>query len=258
MYIGAITSHIDVAQLVLYAFWVFFALLIFYLRREDRREGYPLVEDSPTRSTADSGIWIPEPKVYKLASGAAVHAPAAERADTRVLNAVPSAPWLGSPLEPTGNPLLAGVGPGSWAQRTDAPDVMISGAPRIVPLSSDASFHLESRDPDPRGFEVIGADNKVGGVVHDVWIDRAEVIIRYLEVETNGAARRRVLLPMGLARVDGRARAVRVNSILSNQFAGVPGHRYPDQVSLLEEDKIFGYYGAGKLYAEPSREEPLI
>ena len=39
---GAITSHIDVAQVVLYAFWIFFAGLIFYLRREDRREGYPL------------------------------------------------------------------------------------------------------------------------------------------------------------------------------------------------------------------------
>ena len=39
---GAITSYIDVAQLVLYAFWLFFAGLIFYLRREDKREGYPL------------------------------------------------------------------------------------------------------------------------------------------------------------------------------------------------------------------------
>ena len=39
---GAITSNIDVAQVVLYAFFVFFAGLIFYLRREDRREGYPL------------------------------------------------------------------------------------------------------------------------------------------------------------------------------------------------------------------------
>ncbi len=33
---GAITSYIDVAQVVLYAFWIFFAGLIFYLRREDR------------------------------------------------------------------------------------------------------------------------------------------------------------------------------------------------------------------------------
>jgi len=31
---GAITGYIDVAQLTLYAFWIFFAGLVFYLRRE--------------------------------------------------------------------------------------------------------------------------------------------------------------------------------------------------------------------------------
>ena len=35
---GAITSHIDVAQVVLYAFWAFFAGLVYYLQRESRRE----------------------------------------------------------------------------------------------------------------------------------------------------------------------------------------------------------------------------
>jgi photosynthetic reaction center H subunit len=39
------TGRIDFAQLVLYAFWIFFAGLIWYLRREDKREGYPLVSD---------------------------------------------------------------------------------------------------------------------------------------------------------------------------------------------------------------------
>lgn len=38
-------EYIDGAQIALYAFWAFFLGLIYYLRREDRREGYPL--DSP-------------------------------------------------------------------------------------------------------------------------------------------------------------------------------------------------------------------
>jgi photosynthetic reaction center H subunit len=42
MGIGAITTNIDVAQLVLYAFWIFFAGLIYYLVRENHREGYPM------------------------------------------------------------------------------------------------------------------------------------------------------------------------------------------------------------------------
>lgn len=35
-------EYIDGAQIALYAFWIFFAGLIYYLRREDKREGYPL------------------------------------------------------------------------------------------------------------------------------------------------------------------------------------------------------------------------
>jgi hypothetical protein len=40
-------AYMDVAQVTLYVFWLFFACLIFYLRREDKREGYPL--DSTAR-----------------------------------------------------------------------------------------------------------------------------------------------------------------------------------------------------------------
>ncbi|MFZ9390155.1 MAG: photosynthetic reaction center subunit H, partial [Polynucleobacter sp.] len=36
---GAITQYVDVAQLALYAFWVFFAILIYYLTIESKREG---------------------------------------------------------------------------------------------------------------------------------------------------------------------------------------------------------------------------
>jgi len=46
MGIGAITTSLDVAQLVLYAFWIFFAGLTYYLVRENHREGYPMDHDS--------------------------------------------------------------------------------------------------------------------------------------------------------------------------------------------------------------------
>ena len=42
---GAITQYVDVAQIVLYLFWIFFAGLIYYLIREGHREGYPMVSD---------------------------------------------------------------------------------------------------------------------------------------------------------------------------------------------------------------------
>src|ERR1700742_2768576 len=42
---GAFTRYIDIPQVVLYLFWIFFAGLLWYLRREDKREGYPLESD---------------------------------------------------------------------------------------------------------------------------------------------------------------------------------------------------------------------
>jgi photosynthetic reaction center H subunit len=49
-----------------------------------------------------------------------------------------------------------------------------------------------------------------------------------------------------------------VNSIFAHHFANVPTTKHPDQITLLEEEKITAYYGAGTFYAEPSRSEPLI
>jgi photosynthetic reaction center H subunit len=99
----------------------------------------------------------------------------------------------------------------------------------------------------------------MGGIVTDVWVDRAEALIRYLEVEvTTSGGPRRVLLPMTFAVVDRRRNRVYVDAILGSQFADVPVTKSPDQVTKLEEDRIVGYYGAGTLYATPARQEPLL
>jgi photosynthetic reaction center H subunit len=250
----SITGYIDVAQVVLYLFWAFFAGLILYLRREDRREGYPLFSE-PTDTYKDPGfLWIPPPKVFKLAHGGTSRAP--NKPDDRAINAVKTAVWPGAPLEPTGDPMLAAVGPGSYAARANVPDLTIEGAPKIVPMRADSAYAIDTGDRDPRGFVVVGADRNVAGTVKDIWVDRSETIIRYLEVTTNG--NRSVLLPMTFARVDRRRGQVKVHAILADQFANVPGLASPDQVTLLEEDKIVGYYGGGLLYANASRQEPLL
>lgn len=253
---GAITQYIDVAQLVLYAFWFFFAGLIWYLRREDKREGYPLESDRSTSVRVEGfPSTPPEAKVFRLADGRSL---SSNRVDQRELAAKPSGPWPGAPLEPTGNGMVDGVGPGAYSMRAEAPDLTIDGQPRIVPMRVATDFSVANEDMDPRGIPVLGADGRTGGYVADMWVDRSEPIIRFYEVEVASAGNRRVLLPAGLARVNKLLRRIEVASIMSDQFAGVPGLASTDQITLAEEDRIYGYYGGGALYAEPSRTEPFV
>ena len=63
---GSLVGNIDVAQVVLYAFWLFFAGLIWYLRQEDRREGYPLEEDVTGRYNKSPWLFVPPKKTFLL------------------------------------------------------------------------------------------------------------------------------------------------------------------------------------------------
>jgi photosynthetic reaction center H subunit len=252
---GAITSYIDVAQLVLYLFWIFFFGLIYYLVRENHREGYPLDNDRGL----DIQGWprAPAPKSYLLADGREIAVPRDEAPEV-IVNAERTYRGAGSPIEPTGDPLAAGVGPGGWsAVRPDEVDLDHHGEPKIMPLALCAGFGVSERDPDPRGMTLYDAAEEPAGTVRDLWIDRGEMSFRYLEAEVaHGGGTRRVLVPMTFARVNESG--VHVHALYAEQFGGVPATKASDRITLLEEERITAYYGAGMLYADDSRTEPLI
>jgi photosynthetic reaction center H subunit len=251
-------AYMDVAQVTLYVFWIFFGCLIYYLRREDKREGYPLDSTALGGGVVHGFPHMPDTKTYLLRDGHNATLPN-HKNDRPDVAAAPVARWPGAPLEPTGNAMLDGIGPGSYANREDVPELNIDNVPCIVPMRVAEGTFLESRDPDPRGMKVLGADSEVGGIVTDVWVDRAEALIRYLEVEvTKAGVAKRVLLPMTFALINRWRGHVTVDAILGSQLADVPATASLDQVTKLEEDKIVGYFGAGLLYATPARQEPLI
>jgi photosynthetic reaction center H subunit len=260
MQTGAITGYFDVAQLTLYAFWIFFAGLILYLRREDKREGYPLDSDRTLRGDRVEGFpGMPKPKTFILPHGHTQVSPRVEPPSPAIA-AIPAGPWPGAPLHPTGNPMIDAVGPAAYAMRHDEPDLGFEdGLPKIVPLRTDPVFYIEEGASDPRGMDVVGADGIVAGKVADLWIDRADVAIRFFEVELAGtAAPHHVLLPVPFSRIHAKARKITVNSILAAQFATVPGTKNPDTITLREEDRITAYYGGGTLYATIARQEPFL
>jgi photosynthetic reaction center H subunit len=163
----------------------------------------------------------------------------------------------GSPIEPTGDPLLSGLGPAAYADRADHPDLTVHGEPKVVPMRVAQNFYVEPRDPDPRGMAMVGADDLIAGRVVDLWVDRSEPQVRYFEVEVSGTART-VLVPFAVCRVNGRLGTVRTKSILAAQFANVPATASAEQVTLLEEDKIMAYFAGGYLYATADRARPFV
>jgi photosynthetic reaction center H subunit len=249
-------DYFDIAQIALYLFWIFFAGLIYYLQRECQREGYPVeVEGKPGQFRANSLFFFPPPKTYVLPHGGTKIAPDGV-GDTRAIAGAPSARFVGAPLEPNGkNPMLDSIGPGSWAERADTPDLTLDGRAKIVPLRVASSYVTSSKDPNIIGWEVMGCDYTIGGRVVDLWVDRSECLIRYIEIEVPlKKGSRRVLLPMTFAQVQGSPARVKVEAIRGEHFAQVPGTANPEAVTLLEEEKISAYYGAGTLYAMSNRQ----
>jgi photosynthetic reaction center H subunit len=248
----------DLTSLVFGSFVLFFVGLLIYLRREDRREGYPLEDEVTGRTEVLGGLFFTaQPKSFILDGGRATVLKPNSNRDSRDIAADRTSVAPGSPLKPRGDGMMAGIGPGAFAQRARTPDMMAHGGPKIVPLRVATDFSIAKGDPDPRGMSVTGADGVVAGVVGDVWVDKAEVMIRYLEVKLSATAQS-VLLPMTMAVIHKGRGIVKVDAILASQFSGVPKLSSPNQVTLDEEERVVAYYGGGYLYATPARLEPLI
>lgn len=253
MQTGAITSYIDVAQLVLYAFWIFFFGLCYYLLRENHREGYPL--DSGGRGVIEGWPPVPSPKEFLKPNGHVSLSPNPNEGPQH-FSAEPVHAWSGAPIQPVGDPLTAGVGPGSWADREDVAETDYLGNARIRPLSVMPDFGVSTKDFDPRGAEIIGGDGEVAGVVTDLWVDSSDMLFRYIQMRLADGSRE-VLVPFNFARIR-RDKPLEVWALHAKHFAGIPGTKSADTITMLEEEKLVAYFGAGLLYADEKRAEPLF
>lgn len=252
---NAFFANFDLASLSIWLFWAFFALLVFYIQRENMREGYPL-EDDDGKPAANQGPFpVPEDKTFILPHGRGeLTVPSGQKAERGNIALRKTAAGNGFPFEPTGNPMVDGVGPASWVTRRDEPELDAKGHPKIVPMSHATDFFV-SAGFDPVGMPVVAGDKKQVGTITDMWIDEPEQLVRYLEFEIGSGAGKR-LVPMTMARIwFGK---VLIQSIYAEHFDNVPTTKSNSQITLLEEEKISAYYGGGYLYAAKHRFEPQI
>ena len=148
---GYLVGSLDIAALTLYAFALFFLVLVFYLRREDRREGYPLEDELTGRVESPGGpLSTASTKSFLLPDGrGTVTAPTSPREPVEFA-AQRRENFGGAPYSPTGTGLPIGVGPGAFALRAQWPDLDAHGQERIVPISIADGIAVARQGPDPR------------------------------------------------------------------------------------------------------------
>jgi photosynthetic reaction center H subunit len=123
-------------------------------------------------------------------------------------------------------------------------------------MSSESEWSIAREDPNLVGMTVVAADGKAVGKVSDVWIDRSDHLVRYLDVALDGG--RTVQVPFLMGTVKRRQGIFHVDAINSAQFANVPALATAGQITRREEDQVMGYFGGGYLYGLPGRAEPLL
>ncbi|CTQ48019.1 photosynthetic reaction center subunit H [Jannaschia donghaensis] len=247
----------DLASAAIWGFWLFFAILVVYLQVENQREGYPLVDDDGKEAASPGLFPLAKAKTFILRDGrGTVVVPQEQRPDRDDLALARTSEAAGSPYVPTGDPMVDGVGPASWANRADHAELDGHGHPKIKPLSNVEGFNV-SAGIDPRGLPVQTADGEVVGRITDMWIDAPEQMVRYLVADLNpeGSGQER-LIPMNFARI--KRNRVQIDSLHAEHMAGIPTIRNNGEITLLEEEKIMAWFGGGTLYATKARLEPQL
>ncbi len=247
---GAITSQIDAVQILVALFFLFFLGLMYYLRREDKREGYPLWDVSPRDVPIEGFPPVPPTKVYILMEGGTTTMP--HRFEPSASRAMPAEPYFGAPLIPIGDAMLAEVGPGAYPMRKAVP-LLSEGHPQVQPMRVAPGWDVMKGDADPRGMRVLDAGKQPVGTVVDLWVDRGVKILRYLEVELDDAgadsgAGAHVMVPIFRTDIAEKRRVVKVRKMLAGHIRLAPRLSNPDQITAREEDQVNAYFSAAYMY----------
>ena len=249
------TQQIDIPEVMFILFLLFFFGLMYHLRMEDKREGYPLESDRTNRTGGRVEVVgfppMPKPKVFLRKFGEPVLSPGPRRERDLTGLMVPLHDFPGSPYVPTGDPLVDGVGPASYALKEEVPDMTWHGEPNIVPLRKLPEHAIEGTETSPIGMDVVTRDGVKVGTIVDVWINLSELFGRYFEVQvTPQFGGDHVILPIAFADLRPRNKMAVVGMLTASQFSRVPRLAIPDIINFREEDRINAYFAGGYLYSK--------
>lgn len=124
---------------------------------------------------------------------------------------------------------------------------------RLTEMRKRRDYRVCKDSLDPRGWLVRTADDRELGKITDLIIDEDGLTVRYLVCAFSPGGRR-VLLPTGFARLDGRARVVHLDFITRHDV-----QRLPDYQGLpLSPQQALDLESALTLRDPPAREAVIV
>jgi photosynthetic reaction center H subunit len=120
----------------------------------------------------------------------------------------------------------------------DAPGV--EEHPRIVPLKDAREFRLPKDAPNPRGWEVFGADNERVGVVDGLLVDPSQMRVAYLDIDLaedlfHLRDDRHVVVPMEFVELRERGQDVWIKGLPAHEIALLPAYAGGGLDPLVEQ-----------------------
>lgn len=122
--------------------------------------------------------------------------------------------------------------------RFDAPGV--EEKPQVVPLKDAREFRLPKDAPNPKGWQVFGADNERVGVVEGLLVDPSQMRVRYLDVDVADdlfllREDRHVVVPMEFVELRERGQDVWVKGLTAREIALLPAYTGGGLDPLVEQ-----------------------
>lgn len=103
-------------------------------------------------------------------------------------------------------------------------------------------YKVASDDPDVRGWEIVDRDNEKFGTVKELIVDPNKGKARYLDVEPSSDLKSdntdRLLIPIGVAKLDKDNKNVIVNQIDKDGLASYPLYRGDDVARDYEVEVV--------------------
>ncbi len=141
---------------------------------------------------------------------------------------------------------------GNELTRTYDPNVF---KPNLYPLSALSDYEVADKNPDVRGWDVLGNDGVKFGKVHELIVDLEKQTVRYLDIDINKKVTKElkgedheyeVLIPVGLAILNRDDKNVIIPQLNVQSLAGYPLYeRTPIYVVREYETAIRSYFTQG-------------